>query len=141
MHWLTAQEIKRMNRCGEIVVLEFKQEMPAHLERNKLGYFDFFVRTPDKTIGFEVMSRPTKGKLREKLCYANAVDEFVFVLPHNALEFYLRRPRPNFYEYTRTKSFPHEFSSDNLYVWMLDLEYGLFKAKALFREVFNVVSR
>lgn len=103
------------------------------------GSFDFLVETLDnKVIGVEVLTRPSAGKLKEKLVYANEVDEFVFVLPFNDLEFYQKPRQKVFHKQIRRTSFQKLFNNKKLSAWMLNISGAHFVLKDKFNKIFNV---
>ncbi len=90
-----------------------------------------------KTTGIEVLSRPSKGKMKQKLSYAKEVDEFVFVLPSNALELYRKNPRNGFRLQVRKLFFSAEFSTPTLQAWLVDPQSGTIVQKDRFSKLFN----
>lgn len=106
----------------------------------KMGSFDFLVETPNKKIGFEVLSRPSKHKMQRKLMYLDKVDEFVFVIPSNSFEFFRKGKSKSFYFSLRKKFFPKEFKKQNLKVWLLNLNTLEIEEKNGFEQLFNVKS-
>ena len=106
---------------------------------NREGRFDFLVLTQQgKTIGFEVLSRPSHGKLKEKLSYAREVDEFVFVLPSDALAFYRKTKTKPFKQLARDKFLDNDFCDAKIKAWLLDLKTASFEAKGEICKLFNV---
>lgn len=142
---LTLHELFRMDHSGELKFKRIIPEQDVVLSNNspsnnsKKGRFDFLVETLDgEFIGFEVLSRPSRGKLKEKLSYAEQCDRFVFVLPKNALEFYRKPKGKIFHKKARLKFFEKEFAAENLFAWILDTEKGAFTEKKRFSKIFNV---
>ena len=84
-----------------------------------------------------MLSRPTRGKLKEKLAYAKYVDEFIFVLPENSMEFYRRPKTKIFHKNARMNFLGKEFASPALFVWLIDLRKG-FVEKGRLDRIFNV---
>jgi len=141
MHLLVLHELNKMHVNQHFNIEKIFPEKTVLLEkrgRERLGRFDFLVRTKDKTIGIEVLSRPTKGKLREKLPYAESVDEFIFVLPENSLLLYRKPFKRLMHEQARSLSFPNEFNSEKLQAWLITMPQGQFTEKKRFSKVFNV---
>ena len=104
----------------------------------RLGRFDFFARgAKGRTIGVEILSRPSHGKLKEKLAYTCGVDDFIFVLPEGTLELY-RKPAKAFHKNSRAKCLGPEFASASLYAWLFDTETRRFTVKDRFDRVFCV---
>jgi len=139
MHLLVFHELNRLRVTHEWPIEKILPEKTVLLTKNgsvRSGRFDFLVQTKDKSIGIEVLTRPSQGKLKQKLAYASEVDEFVFVVPKEALEFYKKkdhkipsRVRPSF--------FGKEFKSPNLKAWIVDLADGRILKKSVFSKVFN----
>lgn len=141
MHELTFRELDKMRLESNGDVLEISPEKSVILAKNgkpREGRFDFLVVKGNKKIGIEVLTRPSKGKLRAKLPYANEADEFIFVLPKDSLNFYKNPKGKVFHSWKKVNSFGREFSSNSLKAWLLDSENEKFVEKGLFREVFNV---
>lgn len=101
--------------------------------------YDIFLKTEEGArIGFEILARPTKGKMKQKLVYATGdLDRFIFILPSNFLQFYMKQPK-----YALSNLRPHFFGKcfdlKNLYVWL----YGIAEDKIIktnnFSDIFNV---
>ncbi len=143
MHESTLREIKTTYLGDHFGFV--REELPVMLEPltplgvERKGSFDFvFEASAGERIGFEVLTRPSCGKLKKKLCYACKVDRYVFVLPHTSLGLYRKRKHGLFRAVVKQKSFPKEFSRPNLFAWMLDFERGVFLEKGLFSRLFNV---
>jgi len=133
MHFNKKIELKKI--CPEQTVLIHSK---TNSDLCNEGRFDFLVETKkNKAIGIEVLTRPTKGKMKNKLRYAKEADYFVFVLPYNSMEFY-RKQKKVFHKKAKLKFFGKEFSGKNLFVWLLDLQKGEFTEKKEFSKVFNV---
>jgi len=144
MHLYTFNELHKMhfNKKIELKKICPEQTVLIHSKTNSdlcnEGRFDFLVETKkNKAIGIEVLTRPTKGKMKNKLRYAKEADYFVFVLPYNSMEFY-RKQKKVFHKKAKLKFFGKEFSGKNLFVWLLDLQKGEFTEKKEFSKVFNV---
>jgi len=146
MHLATLHELKKKHFVHNYKISEIIPEAEVVLgirkkkrgSREKIGKFDFLVKKEDgKNIGIEVLTRPSKGKLREKLLYANSVDEFVYVLPHSALHPY-RKPVHKYDKKKRPKKLPSEFRSPNLKVWLYDLGQRKFYDMCKFNQLFFV---
>lgn len=105
--------------------------------KSRLGRYDFLANCKNKLIGFEVLTRPTQGKLREKLVYSKAVDEFVFVLPKNSMNFYLKPKGKIFHKSAKLNFLEKEFDNPKIFVWLFDLENGTFE-KGKISKIFNV---
>lgn len=137
MHFNQEMKIKRI--CPEQTVL-------IHSKNNvnlcNEGRFDFLVETKEnKLIGVEVLTRPSKGKMKNKLRYAKEADEFIFVLPFNSMEFYRKPTKKVFHKKAKLKFFGKEFAGKNLFVWLLDLKNGKFTEKNSFNKIFNVSNK
>ena len=72
MHLIVRKELSR--QLNDKKILGFEEEKKVLLGK-KIGYYDFFVLMNNKTIGFEVLSRPSKKKLLTKLAYAEKTDD------------------------------------------------------------------
>lgn len=144
MHLHCFHELNRMHVRNELPLKFIHPEQTVILSSfqglsPRKGKFDFLVETmKGKLIGFEVLTRPSKGKMKEKLAYANEVDEFVFVLPHDAMQFYQKPKTKVFHKKCRLKYFGNEFSSSSLKAWMFNLRDGRFTEKSSFNKVFCV---
>lgn len=144
MYLYTQTELHKMHVKNEKPVSRIVPEQSVLIEkrsRKREGRYDFFVETEKgKTLGIEVLTRPTQGKMKEKLAYAKNVDEFVFVVPHNSLNFY-RKPKAEPIKRTvRLKSLGREFSSPKLSAWLFDPRKGIVE-KGSFSKLFNVERR
>lgn len=118
-------------------------EKEVLLERAVLteGKFDFLVESIEgKTIGVEVLTRPTPGKLLKKLSYAKKSDEFIFVLPCNSLELYKKKKNNGLHFFARKKSLPPEFASKSLFIWLFDPTTKEFLSKGVFSKEFNTAT-
>ena len=146
MHLYTKHELHRMHILNKLRIERIIPEQDVLLDKEKrktpfLGRYDFLVETRNnKFIGIEVLSRPTRGKLKEKLAYAKYVDEFIFVLPENSMEFYRKPKTKIFHRHARPSFLGKEFSSPTLYVWLIDLRKG-FVEKGRLDRIFNVTSQ
>ena len=143
MHLYTRHELHKMHFFGRRLVRLVAEKETAlrkdRARRERLGRFDFFAETLDgKTIGFEVLTRPTEGKLKEKLAYAKGVDEFVFVLPEGSLNTHRRPGKKVFHKQDRSTPLAPVFNNLKLFVWLFDLHEHRFTAKDKFFKVFNV---
>jgi len=143
MHLVTLHELQKMH-CRNI--LELTRIVPeqdvllenSHGKCERCGRFDFLVHAKGgKTIGFEVLSRPTQGKLKEKLSYAKEVDEFVFVLPKETMKIYRKTSNKPFRRIAREKTLCSAFASEKIKAWLLDSRHGTIGEKACFCELFN----
>ncbi|MFH1235257.1 MAG: hypothetical protein V1493_06610 [Candidatus Diapherotrites archaeon] len=138
MHRLTLRELRRMGREKDLVIGSIEEEKRTMLPLKRVGSYDFLVESGKGIIGIEVMTRPTKGKLKEKLRYKGKVEIFVFVLPSNSLGFYRKTPSHGLPRRARPKFFPSDFRSDEIEVWLLDAKLGQFTEKGAFAEIFHV---
>lgn len=138
MHRLTLRELKRMGREKDLVIGSIEEEKHTMLPLKRVGSYDFLVESGKGPIGIEVMTRPTKGKLKEKLRYKGKVSVFVFVLPSNSLGLYRKTQNHGLPRQARPKFFPCDFRSDEIEVWLLDAASGQFTEKGTFAEIFNV---
>ena len=143
MHKIALEEIENCYSNHSICFL--KPEQTVILEPLKdngferKGRFDFLLETKDRElVGFEVLTRPSKGKLKRKLSYAKEAQKFVFVLPENSLELYRRMEKRPFEKFKKDHCFPKEFSSQSLQAWLLDLNEKKVVEKNVFSKVFNV---
>lgn len=126
MHLLTWTELQRMrvNQIWNIRRMAAEQSVlldSGNPNKPKKGKFDFYVETPSKTIGFEVLTRPSKGKMLQKLIYSKEVDEFVFVIPTHFLKPYQKENNHSFGWHVRHKKLPSPFSKKGLYVWLVNI--------------------
>ncbi len=144
MHLYTFNELNKMHLNNELEIKKIcpEQSVLIHSKNNSNlcneGRFDFLVETKQsKIIGMEVLTRPSKGKMKNKLRYAREADEFIFVLPLNSMEFYRKPEKKGFPKKVKSKFFGREFSDKNLFVWLLDLKKG-FIIKNSFNKIFNV---
>ena len=125
----------------ELPLSKITAEQEVLMEKNGLrkGRFDFLAESREgKFIGFEILTRPSKGKLKEKLPYSKEADQFVFVLPSNSLELYRRQEKKIFHRVCREKLLPKEFNNQDLYVWLFNVNDKKFVEKARFNKIFNV---
>ncbi len=141
MHLLTLNELHRMrvNGVWPIVRMSSEESVLLHAGRQtpKEGKFDFLVETPQKRIGFEVLTRPSKGKILKKFAYRDEVDQFVFVIPHDALMPY-HRTSPNHGWKIRPRYLPASFGEKGLYTWLVDLDKQAIVAKLPFSKIYYV---
>ncbi len=143
LHLYTRHELNKMHffeRRLVRVVAEKATLLPGdqrHAARK--GRFDFFVETFDgKKIGIEVLTRPTEGKLKEKLAYAKDVDEFVFVLPDGSLNTHRKPKGKVFHKQDRSKPLSRVFDRRGLWAWLFDLHDQRFSVKDKFANVYRV---
>ena len=130
-----------MELLNSLQIKSILVEQPVLLEKRGLraGSFDFLIETKTgKAIGIEVLTRPSKGKLKGKLPYSLEVDEFVFVLPSSSLEFYQKKEKKGFRSYARANAFSREFNKPNLKAWLFDVQEKAFQKKDIFNRIFNV---
>lgn len=142
MHLLVWTELQRMRVNQIIPITRMRAEQTVilggpHDSRPREGRYDFWVETPRKTIGFEVLTRPSKGKMVKKIAYRNEVDDFVFAIPHDALRPYQRTEKNHGWK-VRPKFLPAFFAQKGLYAWLVDLEDRRIVAKAPFPRLYNV---
>lgn len=140
MHLYVLHEFQKMRVNKQSVFEQIFFEKSVLLEKNgkqRHGSFDFLIKSSGKLTGFEVLTRPTQGKLKEKLAYAELVDEFVFVLPKNFLNFYKKPVAKIFHKKAKLNFFEKEFNNPKLSAWLLDFETGKFE-KTKFGKAFNV---
>lgn len=143
MHKLTLEEIKKCYSNPSLCFVKPEQTVILEpLRENgveRKGRFDFLAETGrHETIGFEVLTRPSKGKMKKKLAYSNEVQKFVFVLPASSLLFYRKPKSKVFIKKAKLHYLPKEFNSAKLYAWILDLKEKRFTEKGQFSKVFNV---
>lgn len=136
MHYFTLYELKNSKEF-DFFSIEAEKKLAKGMHN---GSYDFFLETvEDKKIGVEILTRPSKGKLKQKLRhYAPETDEFIFVLPSNCLEFYRKNQNNGLHAITRPKCFPKEFASDKIKTWLFDLEKKEFVEKNIFSKIFHV---
>lgn len=141
MHLAVFHELQRMRVNKNPELLEISPEKTVLLEKQgkeRQGRFDFLVQAKGRAIGIEVLTRPSKGKLKAKLPYASEVDEFIFVLPHDSMEFYRKRKMNGFKRAAPKKFLSSEFSSPKLQAWLLDYSNGKIAEKGAFSRLFEV---
>ena len=141
MHLLAWTELQRLRvtqtwpitklRAEQTVVLNTDTQTPRE------GKFDFYAETPSKTIGFEVLTRPSRGKLLKKFAYRNEVDEFVFILPSDSMTKYQRKETNGRHASAHFK-LPKLFGEKGLYAWLVDLDDQRIIAKKPFSQLFHV---
>lgn len=135
-HLTALQPLQKLE--GEKTVILNKKGGTA----KRLGKFDFYAELANgKKIGIEVLTRPTHGKIREKLAYAENVDQFIFVLPHEAMDIYRKRKSKPFKPVAKQKAFSKELNDPKLHVWLFDVANERFAEKGRFDKVFNVSAR
>ncbi|MCR4368286.1 MAG: hypothetical protein NUV67_00060 [archaeon] len=140
MHECTLKEINSSREFNGKHVNKILPEKEVTLTKKGMrkGSFDFFLETEEgTTIGMEILTRPSKGKLRQKLFYAHEADEYVFVLPKDAIEDYRKRDKV-FRHLTRQKFLPKEFDNPKLHVWLFDRNSRKIIAKLPLAGLFNV---
>jgi hypothetical protein len=141
MHLVVFNELNRMRAQKQPEIIAITPEKTVLLEKNGMerqGRFDFLVRTSGKAIGVEVLSRPSHGKLRQKLAYSREVDEFIFAIPADSMEFYRKRKLNGFKRVAHKKFLGREFSDPKLKVWLVDCRQGMVTEKASFSKIFEV---
>lgn len=139
MHLLTLHELNRIRVTGKwpITRMSSEQSVLLHAQNGSAreGKFDFLVETPRKKIGFEVLTRPSKGKMLKKLAYMQEVDDFVFVIPHDALLPYQRTEKNHGWK-VRSKKLPPLFGQKGLFVWLVDIDKQEIVAKQPFTKLY-----
>ncbi len=141
MHLLVFHHLNKMRCKRQPEIFSIAPEKTVLLEkhgREVEGRFDFLVRARGKAIGIEVLTRPTQGKMREKLAYANQVDEFIFALPHDSLGLYRKKRLNGFKRIAPKKFLGKEFADKKLRVWLLDCRQGRIAEKGLIKKIFDV---
>ncbi len=141
MHLIVFHELQKMRVNNQLQIMDIALEKTVLLEkqgRERQGRFDFLVQAKNKTIGIEVLTRPSQGKLKSKLPYSNEVDEFIFVLPHDSMEFYRKKKMNGFKRRAPKKFFSQDFSNKKLKAWMLDCKQAKITEKGSFRKIFEV---
>ncbi|MCX6799344.1 MAG: hypothetical protein NTW59_04605 [Candidatus Diapherotrites archaeon] len=141
MHLIVFHELQKMRANRQPEILSILPEKTVLLEKNgseREGRFDFLVRAADKTIGVEVLTRPSQGKMKAKLPYANEVDEFVFAIPSDAMDFYRKKNLNGFKRMAPKRFLSREFADEKLKVWLLDCAEGRVAEKGGFGEIFEV---
>ena len=141
MHCLTLKELKRMDSEKAISHASIEEEKQTVLPEQRTGSYDFLVETGNRSIGIEVMTRPTKGKMKEKLRYKSNVDCYIFVLPAHSLGLYRKTQKKGFPRKARPKFFPKEFNGPEIRAWLLDAAGERFTEKCAFSKIFNVESQ
>jgi hypothetical protein len=140
LHQIVSHELNRLRLTNEWPITAIIPEKSVLLTKNgspRPGRFDFLVQLRDRTIGFEVLSRPSQGKMRQKLAYASEVDEFVFVLPKESLSLYHKTHSARYRNRVRPNKLGHEFTDPRLSVWVVDIEEGKIVQRGVFSQVFN----
>jgi hypothetical protein len=140
LHLLVFHELHKMRIKKDPEIVSITPEKTVLLEKKgqeRAGRFDFLVQAKDRIIGIEVLTRPSKGKLRQKLAYASEVDEFIFVLPETSLGLY-RKKNLNGYKRLAPKNFlGKEFNNPKLKIWLVDCQHGRITEKGKFEKVFE----
>jgi hypothetical protein len=142
-HLATLHELYKSSLLKETEISKVVPEQTVLLEplrgnSIRKGRFDFLVLDKNgKTIGIEVLSRPSQGKMKQKLSYAKEVDEFVFVLPTHSFELYRKKPRNGFKLQGRKRFFSTAFSASTLQAWLVDPSNGTIVEKGRFSQLFN----
>lgn len=132
MYKATAKKLR------ELGAERIRKEQSVELSPGCFGSYDFVADIHGFRIGLEILCRPTKGKLMEKLRYAEHVDKYIFVLPSGAMGLYRRPHTKSFGPLPRPKFLPKAFRNKKLYVWLCDLGTKSIVAQAPFTRVFNV---
>ena len=141
MHEIVLKELESPQAMELFGIKAVLEEAPVQLAKNgshPMGKFDFLAETKNGFIGFEVLTRPTKGKILEKLAYADTVDRFVFVFPEGSLGLYRKPAQKIFIKQSKLNRLERKFSRENVFVWMLDVYSKKFTKKGRISEVFNV---
>lgn len=144
MHLLVWTELQRLRVNQKWPITRMVAEQTVVLNHDghtptppREGKFDFFVETPAKDIGFEVLTRPTKGKMIKKIAYWDEVDDFVFVIPHNALLPYQKTSTNHGWK-VRPKYLPSLFGQKGLYAWLVDLDEQRIIARQSFDKLYFI---
>jgi len=140
MHLMVFHELNRMRVQNNPEIVSIAPEKSVLMAKNGVereGKFDFLVQTSQKDIGVEILTRPSQGKMKEKLAYAREVDEFIFVLPNDSMGLYQKKKKNGLKSIVSKKFLEAMFSNPKLKVWLLDYRKGILK-KGLFETVFNV---
>ncbi len=140
MHLYVLNELHRMRVNCQMPVNSISLEKNVEIEKNGKnvnGSFDFLVNSNARLLGFEVLTRPTQGKMKEKLAYAKNVDEFIFVLPYDSLNFYKKPKTKIFHKQAKLNFFEKDFKNPKIHVWLFDIRTGKFE-KEQFNQMFNV---
>ncbi|MCX8190260.1 MAG: hypothetical protein N3F05_03490 [Candidatus Diapherotrites archaeon] len=132
-----ATEKKLRQLCAKNI----KTEQSVSLSPRRTGSYDIFAEINGSFFGFEILCRPTKGKLREKLAYLPFVDKYVFVIPSNSLSLYRKCFAKSFGPITRPKYFPSEFNNKKLCIWLCDIEKRKITVCSRFNKVMNVSTK
>lgn len=127
-------------KLKELCAKNVKTEQLVSLSHGRTGSYDFFAEINGCLFGFEILCRPTKGKLKEKLAYLPYVDRYVFVIPSNSLSLYKRNSSKAFGPITRPKFFPREFNNKKICLWLCDIEKRKITVCSRFSKVMNVLS-
>ena len=137
----TIQTLQQWRQSKAFPIHSVKTEQTVVLQssgREKAGRFDFLIEMENgELVGIEVLSRPTKGKLKAKLAYSEGVDKFVFVLPHDSMELY-QNPKKSIYKKNAKHALGREFNSPKLFVWPFHTHLKQFFQQQSFSKWFNV---
>ena len=133
-------ELKKMS-SGPPAEKGIEAEKETVLPGDRTGSYDFYLEFGGRATGIEVLARPSKGKLKEKLRYRENVDSYIFVLPEECLGFYRKEEKRGLASRVRKKSFPKEFSDPGLKAWLLDARGEKFTLKGAFAQIFNVAGK
>src|SRR3989338_2358947 len=142
MHLYTRHELNKMHlferRLVNVVAEKATVLRKERAKTPRKGRFDFFVETFDgKRMGVEGLTRPSEGKLKEKLAYAVDVEEFVFVLPDGSLNTHRRPTQKVFHKQDRSTPLSPVFNNLKLRVWLFDVKHHQFTVKDKLNKVFK----
>ncbi len=141
MNLAVEKELKNLKNSGKMDLLSMVPEKSVLIRKNgsfREGRFDFFVQTDKKSIGFEILTRPSRGKLKKKLSYSERADEFVFVIPKDSLDGY-KKHKKGIWQFRPHKKFlGKEFAEKKLSVWLFDTGKNCISDKKSFFEIFNI---
>jgi len=143
MHEIVFKELRAPHAKDNLGITAVLEEAPVLLDRRGshcMGKFDFLAETKNGFVGFEVLARPTKRKILEKMAYADTVDKFVFVFPEGSLNLYRKPSKKTFVKRSKLNRLEKKFARKNVLVWMLDVYSKTFTQKGGIAEVFNVES-
>lgn len=146
-HQITLDELLKKSVQLELQILRIVPEQTVLLEPLngnglRAGRFDFLVSTKDnRTIGFEVLLRPTHGKMTKKLAYAKQVDEFVFVLPFDSFSLYRKQSKKGFPALGHKHFFSPSFAKPHIKAWLVNEKTGEIETKKTFSELFHTKSK
>ncbi|MEM4662629.1 MAG: hypothetical protein QXM75_01245 [Candidatus Diapherotrites archaeon] len=129
------------DKLEEIGAKKIENEKSVLLPGKRKGAYDLFAEIGGKTVGIEILCRPTKKKLKAKLAYLPYVDNYVFVIPSNSLGLYRKSFAKVYKPVTRPKFFSSEFNNRNLSIWLCDIEKRKIIARARFNKIMNVLDK